>query len=128
MSDTYDLAGTADPHLLSRHARRSFPTGPHAGHGPHAESGITVREAEYKGHVIRVETSYRITVDGRPVTGHVIVGTDGRVHYHSIPNQQFESAVDMVKRIIDLTPPDRLRADEGHFDGSHEGQPEGHHH
>jgi len=35
-----------------------------------------------------------------------MVGNDGRVHYHAIPNQEFESAVDMVKRVIDLTPPD----------------------
>jgi hypothetical protein len=128
MPDTHDLAGMTDPYLLAGQARQHFPTGAHPGHQPHEHPGVSVREVQYRGHVIRVETSYRITVDGRPVTGHVIVGTDGRVHYHSIPNQQFESAVDMVKRIIDLTPPDRPRADEGHYDGSHEGQPEGHHH
>jgi hypothetical protein len=36
-----------------------------------------VREAEYKGHRIRIETTYRITVDDEPVTGHVTVGIAG---------------------------------------------------
>jgi len=72
--------------------------------GPGHE-GHSVREAEYKGHKIRIETTYHITVDGEPVLGHVMVGNNGRVHYHSIPNQEFASAVDMVKRVIDLLPP-----------------------
>lgn len=123
MPDTYDLAAMADPALLSRHAKRSFPTGPRAGHAGMGEPATSVREAHYKGHAIRVETSYRITVDDQPVTGHVLVGNDGQVHYHSIPNQQFDSAVDMVKRIIDLTPPDRIPHGETPAD-----DPTGHHH
>lgn len=106
-------------------------TGPHPAHEP-VEPETTIREAHYKGHVIRVATSYRITIDDEPVTGHVMVGLDGQVHYHSIPNQQFESAVDMVKRIIDLAPPGRMETNSGHSDvpspGRHGGRPEvGHH-
>jgi hypothetical protein len=135
MAEPYDLAGMADPELLARHARRSFSTGTHTGHGVMSQPETSVREAHYKGHRIRVETTYRITVDDQPVTGHVMVGQDGRVHYHSIPNQQFDSAVDMVKRIIDLTPPDRVpggneRASGGdpttrhhHPEGQHENNP-----
>lgn len=89
---------------------------PHGGgHMSHS-----VREAEYKGHTIRIETTYHITVDGEPIMGHVMVGNNGRVHYHSVPNQEFVSAVDMVKRLIDLMPP----AEGGH---SHQGGP-GHEH
>ena len=109
MAATLDLSGTAGPERLTENARRSFPAGghgeAHAGHGGHGEPAVNVRETTYRGYRIRVETSYRITVDDRPVTGHIAVGGDGQVHYHSIPNQQFDSAVDMVRRIIDLTPP-----------------------
>lgn len=80
--------------------------GGHAGHGGHADHTATsVREAVHKGRMIRIETSYKITVDGEPVGGHVLVDDSGKVHYHSIPNQEFRSAVDMVKRLIDLSPP-----------------------
>ena len=53
-----------------------------------------------------------------PVTGHLEVGNDGSVHYHAIPNQEFASAVDMVKRVIDLTPPTALPGG-GHHDQDH---------
>lgn len=78
--------------------------GPSMGHG--GPTATSVREVTHKGHEIRIETTYEITVDGKPVGGHVLVGNDGKVHYHSIPNQEFRSAVDMVKRIIDLMPPE----------------------
>ena len=64
----------------------------------------------------------QITVDGEPIMGHVAVNNEGNLHYHSIPNQEFASAVDMVKRIIDLTPPDA--ASETSDPGSHDS----HHH
>src|SRR5215218_3782378 len=73
----------------------------HHGHDGPVES---VREVTYKGHHIRVVTTYRIEVDGAPVTGHLLVNNEGRVHYHAIPNQEFASAVDLVKRIVDLAP------------------------
>jgi len=31
------------------------------------------------------------------------VNNAGSVHYHAIPNQEFASAVDLVKRIVDLS-------------------------
>jgi hypothetical protein len=103
MPETYDLRSIGDPEELARHASESF-TAQHQDH--HRHDTPSVREVGYKGRRIRIETTYRITVDGEPVTGHVMVSNDGSVHYHAIPNQQFESAVDMVKRVIDLTPPD----------------------
>ena|SRR5689334_3075490 len=102
---TYDLDAVAAPGQLVAHARQNLRAGPDH-HGPGAHPAMSVREVEYKGHRIVIETTYHITVDGQPVTGHVQVGTDGQVHYHAIPNQEFASAVDMVKRVIDLTPPD----------------------
>jgi hypothetical protein len=105
----YDDRAAADPRALAARAEEAFasqaqPAG-HA-HDPANPTSTSVREVRHKGHRIRIETAYRITVDGRPVTGHVLVNNDGRVHYHSIPNQEFASAVEMVKRIIDLAPPE----------------------
>ena len=71
-------------------------------HGP-AE---IVREAEYNGHKIVVKTTYRIEVDGTPVTGHMGVSNDGQVHYHAVPNMSFASAIDLVKVLIDTYPED----------------------
>ena len=62
----------------------------------------SVRETTYEGHRIRVVTTYEITIDDRPVSGHLLLDNDGSVHYHAIPNQQFPSMIDMVERIIDL--------------------------
>lgn len=52
----------------------------HMHNGPHE----SVREVTYKGHDIRIVTSYRIELDGRPITGHFLVNNAGRVHYHAI--------------------------------------------
>lgn len=73
-------------------------------HEAHEHAEMTIRELTYRGHTIRIMTSYEIEVDGAPVTGHLLVTNEGTVHYHAIPNQEFASAVDMVKRLIDLAP------------------------
>ncbi|MGH8902559.1 MAG: hypothetical protein ACRDYA_12995 [Egibacteraceae bacterium] len=73
-------------------------------HGAHEHGAGSVRQVTYKGHEIRIVTRYDITLDGRPVTGHMIVSNAGTVHYHGIPNQEFASAVDVIKRIVDLSP------------------------
>ena len=72
------------------------------GHG----DAHSVREADYKGHHIVIQTTYHIEVDGIPVNGHLGVTDDGRVHYHPVPNVSFASAIDMVKRLIDVFPDD----------------------
>ena len=71
---------------------------------PHHAGLESVREADYKGHHIVVRTTYRIEVDGKPVTGHVAVSDDGQVHYHPIPNVRFASALDLVRYAIDVFP------------------------
>jgi hypothetical protein len=77
------------------------------GHDPGHEREVeSVREDDYRGHHIVVRTRYRIEVDGRPVTGHLGVTNDGRVHYHAVPNLSFTSAVDLVRRLIDAFPDD----------------------
>jgi len=71
----------------------------------HRESVVT-READYKGHHIVVRTKYEVEVDGQPLMGHMGVNDSGSVHYHPIPNMSFASALDLVKKIIDVFPDD----------------------
>ena len=66
----------------------------------------SVREADYAGHHIVVRTRYRVEVDGHMLMGHMGVTNDGQVHYHPVPNLAFSSAVDLVKRLIDIFPDD----------------------
>jgi hypothetical protein len=77
------------------------------------EMSESTREADYKGHHIVVRTTYQIEVDGKPVTGHMGVTDDGRVHYHPVPNISFASALDMVKQLIDIFPDDFADAKAG---------------
>jgi hypothetical protein len=81
----------------------------------HGESVIT-RQTEYKGHHILVRTKYEVEVDGKPLMGHLGVNDEGSVHYHPIPNLRFDSALDMVKKIIDV-----FADDFGHHTDPHSG-------
>jgi hypothetical protein len=62
---------------------------------------MSVREFEYRGRHVRIETTYRITIDGEPLRGNVEVLPDGTVHYHPFPQYAPRSAVDVVKAVID---------------------------
>ena len=64
----------------------------------------TTRTASYKGHEIVIRTTYEIAVDGSQIGGHVNVASDGRVHYHPLPNYSSGSAVELVQQIIDSFP------------------------
>jgi hypothetical protein len=72
-------------------------------HDHEAEDGTStsVREFEYRDHRARIETTYRITIDGAPLVGHVEVLPSGQVHYHRFPQYAPNSAVDVVKAVID---------------------------
>jgi len=65
-----------------------------------------VREDDYKGHHIVVRTTYNITVDGQPVTGHIMLTNGGEVQYHGLPNYSFDSAVELARALIDNFPAD----------------------
>jgi hypothetical protein len=70
-------------------------------HGAGGGVSSSVREFEYRGHEARIETTYRITIDGQPLHGHVEVLPSGAVHYHRFPQYAPASAVDVVKAVID---------------------------
>jgi hypothetical protein len=98
-----ELREITEPSAYLPHVKAGAPpTGAHA----HDGTMETVREAVHRGHRIVVRTTYEIEVDGRPVSGHLGVANDGRVHYHPVPNLSFASAVEMVKCVIDTFPDD----------------------
>jgi hypothetical protein len=70
-------------------------------HGSGDGTSTSVREFEHRGHRARIETTYRITIDGEPLVGHVEVLPSGQVHYHRFPQYAPNSAVDVVKAVID---------------------------
>lgn len=86
-------------------------------HGRHAEVMESVREETYRGHKIVIRTSYHIEVDGAPIEGHLGVTNDGQVHYHPVPNLSFNSAVELVKQLIDIFPDDFGGQAAGHSHG-----------
>jgi hypothetical protein len=89
---------------LAREGGYGLPAaGSHGGHGGHHEPGVThtVRTDTYRGHEIRVETTYRVTIDGEPLKGMLEVLDDGRIHYHGLPQYALPSAMDMMRRVID---------------------------
>jgi len=77
----------------------------------------SVREADYAGHHIVVRTHYQVEVDGHMLMGHMGVTNDGQVHYHAVPNLSFSSAVDLVKRLIDIFPDDFTKKGRGGMRG-----------
>lgn len=92
----------SDPQSLVDKVRRYQPPQ----HGQHGAAMETVREATYRGHRIVVRTSYHIQVDGMTLMGHLGVTNDGQVHYHPVPNLSFNSAIELVERLIDIFPDD----------------------
>lgn len=94
--------------------------------GMHAHGGMDeVREADYKGHHIVIQTTYTITVDGKPFDAALGVSNDGSVHYHGMPNVGFDSAIDLVKAVID-TFPGEFTGRGGHAGHGHAGGHGGH--
>lgn len=112
--DEGGYAPVDDVRARARDVKRNRPPDEPAGHGGHAHGASSVREDTYRGHHIVIRTTYEITVDGRPITGHIGVANDGRVHYHPIPNVSFSSAIDVIRQLIDAFPDEF--PDEGHDD------------
>ena len=78
----------------------------HSGHGGGHDHGQleSLRKFEYKGHSVVIRTHYTITVDDQPVNAHISVDNKGRLNTHALPNYSFNSAIDMMKALIDCLP------------------------
>lgn len=96
---------TADSDFSMTLGLKSFtpPTGymTSSGHHGHKTSFTSTRSALYHGRKTKIKTTYRIEIDGEPLSLHTVVTDDGNVHYHGLPNYAFASALDMAKAIID---------------------------
>ena len=79
---------------------------------PHSPKPI-IRTDFYRGHELRIETTYKITIDGKRVSGHLDVTNSGQVHYHPLPNRSTASAIDMVRAIIDAFPDEFVNSESG---------------
>ena len=90
------------PKSIAAYVKKYAPVTKMEMHGPMA----IVREDDYQGHHIVVKTTYEMRVDSKPVTGHIDVSNSGQVAYHGLPNMSFDSAVDLVKKLIDEFPED----------------------
>ena len=78
----------------------------------HKTSFRTTRSAVHRGKVIKIHTTYRIEVDGTPLSVHVTVDNDGTVHCHGLPNYSFGSAVDMVRALVEASALARYSTDQ----------------
>jgi hypothetical protein len=90
--------------------KKKFPTyiEPHGKH-----EATSVRELTHNGHVIRIITTYRVEVDGKPADMHLSVDEDGQVYTHATPFVTYASAVDLMKEVMDAYPDAFSNADAG---------------
>src|SRR5262245_23572830 len=103
--DAEKLARAARPAALGGYLKkRAAAKSGHAGHG--GGHAVSVRTAEHNGHQIVLTTTYEIEVDGKMVNLPLMVDDAGNVHCHSLPNYQFDSAIDMIMAVIDAFPED----------------------
>ena len=111
---------TADPSLAQ--AKKTSAQFKSLLQNPHGQHGASVREDYYKGHRIVIRTTYKIEVDGRPFHGSLDVSNSGTVQYHGIPNVSTNSAVELIRAVID-TFPDDFNAEhvKDHSHGGHHG-------
>ncbi len=101
--ETKKLATGAAPRKLGDYLTRARDKAPaHAGHG--TGGAQSVREDNYRGHEIKIVTTYKILVDGKNIRAPLGVDATGQVHCHSLPNYQTASAVNMVRALIDGFP------------------------
>ena len=68
----------------------------------HKTLSKSIRECKYRGKSIRIETTYKITIDKKAISTHTRVLDDGSVHCQDFPNYAFTSAIDMAKKIVDV--------------------------
>jgi hypothetical protein len=108
---------TADASL--EQAKKSSPAFRSLLRDTHGHHDASVREDDYKGHHIVIKTTYEIEIDGQPFQGTLDVSNAGTVHYHAIPNVSSDSAVELIRSVIDAFPDDFEGAHPGGHGGGH---------
>lgn len=97
--ENYSPTGGAQSH--PNWVKTKFPTYLET-HGKH--EATSVREITHNGHNVRVITTYRVEVDGKPADMHLSVDEDGQVFTHATPFVTYASAVDLMKEVMDAYP------------------------
>ena len=102
--DLNKLLQAADPRNLAKFIQDlPEPSGHGVGHRGSLES---TREADHQGRHILIRTTYRIEVDGKLIPIPLMLGNDGQLHCHALPNYRFASAIELVKELIETYPQD----------------------
>lgn len=111
--------GEALPTLesIASYVKKNVPAAKAAMKMPHGDPG-GVESEEYNGHTIVIRTTYHIEVDGTPLMGHLSVDSDGHVESHALPNYEFTTPMNFVKKLIDEFPQD-FTGQSGHGHGGH---------
>jgi hypothetical protein len=106
--------------------KKQFPTyiEPHGEHGKHEVT--SVRELTHNGHNIKIITTYRVEVDGKPADLHLSVDEDGQVYTHATPFVTYDSAVDLMKQVMDAYPDAFSESDSDPDHGHNHNQGGGH--
>ena len=99
------LKRAGGPERLARYLKQRQPK-PTDEHGGHDGPNVSIRTSTHNGYEIEIRTSYEIKIGGEPLEGHMGVGSDGRVHYHPIPNYSAASMVELVESVVDAFPDD----------------------
>lgn len=68
--------------------------------GSHGAHALVLTET-YKEHVIAVQVSYHITVDGTGVETPLTIDSDGVIGSHALPQHAFRSPLHLVRALID---------------------------
>ncbi len=75
-----------------------------AGHPPGHGGATSKRTTEHRGHTIVIETTYKVTIDGKELGMPFDVDDDGIVSCHIVPTYGSPSALDVGRRIVDAYP------------------------
>jgi hypothetical protein len=102
---------------IASYVKKNVPAAKAAMKMHHGDPG-GVESEEYNGHQIVIRTTYHIEVDGTTLMGHLSVDSDGHVESHALPNYEFTTPMNFVKKLIDEFPQD-FTGQGGHGHGGH---------
>jgi len=104
---------------IASYVKKNVPAAKAAMKMHHGDPG-GVESEQYNGHQIVIRTTYHIEVDGTPLMGHLSVDSNGHVESHALPNYEFTTPMNFVKKLIDEFPQD-FTGQGGHGHGGHGG-------
>ncbi|WP_257453694.1 hypothetical protein [Archangium lipolyticum] len=70
----------------------------------HEDLARSVRTLEHQGRTISITTTYEVSIEGRPVTLHMMVDEEGQLWSHLCPYQTFASALELVRHLLTRMP------------------------